>query len=82
MIEFREWADENCFQSKDAYMGAEQAWDYKQDKIDEMKKQVNDIKRKLQSVGNDEIRPRHSEYDRGWFDCSITVLRDLEEMLK
>lgn len=57
-------------------------YDYQKEKIDEMKKQLSDMQRNLQSVSNDEIRPRHYEYDRGWLDCSITVLRDLEELLK
>lgn len=35
-MDFREWAKDNCFQSKDAYVGAEQAWDYLQQKIDEV----------------------------------------------
>lgn len=40
-MDFREWADQNCFQSKDAYMGAEQAWDYKQEVIDELQGRID-----------------------------------------
>lgn len=40
-MDFREWADQNCFQSKDAYMGAEQAWDYKQEAIDELQGRID-----------------------------------------
>ena len=58
------------------------AWDYQQDRIDAVKKQLLDMQKKLESIKIDDIRPRHSEYDHGWRDCAITVLSDLEELLK
>ena len=72
----------NCYLDSEAMYAAEQVWNHQQAKIDAMKKQLIDMQRKLNSVSLDEIRPRHSEYDYGWRDCSKTILDDLKEILK
>lgn len=81
---FEEWFKQT---SEFSYIGpeaeeAERTWNYQQDKIDAIKKQLAGMQQKLESIKIDDIRPRHSEYDYGWRDCAITVLSDLDELLK
>lgn len=83
-VNFNDWinSEESDVWTTDGLDGARQAWNHQQAKINEIKKQLEAMQRKLKSISIDEIRPQHSEYDRGWMDCSITILKDLEEILK
>lgn len=60
------------------YQIAEDAWNHQQQKIDELKKRIDDVTRKLESIKNDSLRPHRRDYDKGWRDCAVTVLNDLK----
>ena len=65
-----------------AHRLAEKAWNHQQEKIDSIENKLIEINKRLENIKNDEIRPRHNEYDLGWRDCASTILSDLQELLK
>lgn len=57
---------------------SKEAWNYQQDKIDDLQARIDEVLKACDNLRTDLIRENHVEYDKGWKDCATSIYYQLK----